>query len=78
MNYNGKWSSSNPLPYPTMANLLKLNADCIKGLTESLCSSAKVNKLDDLGQLSFALVVLLLTQISDKMKSGQTLEDFFK
>ena len=78
MNYKSKWSSTNPFPYPTVANLLKLNADSIKGLTESLCNSVEINELNDFGQLSFAMVIILLTQISEKMQKGQTLEDFLK
>lgn len=78
MNYNGKWSSTNPFPYPTAANLLKLNADSIKGLTESLFNSVEINELNDFGQLSLAMVIILLTQISEKMQKGQTLEDFLK
>ncbi len=78
MNYNGKWSSTNPLPCPDIANLLKLTSNGIDGLVQSLCNCVTIDEYNDLGQLAFVLVILLLEQISEKMHSGQTLEDLLQ
>ncbi len=73
---NSKWSSTNQLPCPTAADLLKLTRNGIDGVANVLQSTVEVNELDDFGQLSFELVMLLLEQISSRMSSGQTLRDY--
>lgn len=74
---NKKWSVTNPIPFPTAANMLKLSAKGIKGVADSLYNCVEVDPYNDLGQLALELTMLILTQISDKMSSEQTLEDFF-
>ena len=75
--YSGKWSDTNPLPHPVLADLLKLSADGIDGLAYALYNSIEIGKENDYGQLALELVCLLLNQISSKMSPEQTLEDYF-
>ena len=75
--YSGRWSDTNQLPYPVLADLLKLSADGVDGLAYTLNNSVEISKENDYGQLALELVILLLKQISSKMSPGQTLEDYF-
>lgn len=74
--YSGRWSDTNQLPCPGLADLLKLSADGIDGLAYALYSGVEISKENDYGQLALELVNLLLKQLSSKMSPGQTLDDF--
>lgn len=74
--YKGRWSATNQLPYPVLADLLKLSADGVDGLAYALYTSVEVGRENDYGQLALELVNLLLKQISSKMTPGQTLGDY--
>lgn len=71
-----KWCDTNQLVRPTAEDLLHLNSKHLEGIAYSLFSSAEIDELDDYGQLSFELVMLLLEQISSRMSPGQTLRDY--
>ena len=74
---NSKRSITNQLPRPTSADLLKLTRNGIDCVANVLQSTIEVNELDDFGQLSLELVMLLLGQIASRMSPVQTLRDYF-